>query len=212
MVWGLAVPLLHSQFIQLSLSDPEQRIEEEDWNAISPWKHLFFSSRPTIPSLLHTCRDSRQVTQAFYTQGWHTRADGFGWGPSTLERDDPIECDIGEELEVLGNKLYWRPETDAVLIRHEEEPFACDETSICNAENSSYGFYFDDQVRFVVMARDVFESGIERGFLTFESIQILFVLVDKPRKDAILAEIGISDHFIEQKFERVGRAAAAGMV
>ncbi|CZR65399.1 uncharacterized protein PAC_15299 [Phialocephala subalpina] len=168
------------EFIRLSLSDPELATPGEE--KYPPWKHLFASVR-SVPSLLQACAESRNVAKLFYTQGWQTKADGWGWGPSKRNYEFyPIDCELSDDLEFFGKKLWWRPESDV---------------------GASYGFYFDERVRFLVIPREVFEYGDEALCLNLPNLEIVFVMVDKPPKaDKIMKEIGVTDDLIEREFKR----------
>jgi len=202
MIWGCAVHLCHSQFIQVSISDP-QLLEVDAYPSNATWKHLFFSTHPNVPSLLHACRESRQAAKVFYTKGWETKSDGWscdGWAQFPEQRADPTDCEIGDEFEDVGKGLYWRPDRDVVVFKHDKEPYACQKTSICKAEGAAYGLYPDERVRFVLMPQEIFERSLHFGNLQVPNVEILFVLVEKPREDPVLAGFGISERYTDDKF------------
>lgn len=87
-----------------------------------------------------------------------------------------------------------------VVFKHERELYVCDTILICNTENPYYGFYLDERVRFIVTPREAFEEGDDSGIMEVTNLEIVFILVDKPPKNKVLAEIGIPDGFIERKF------------
>jgi len=89
-----------------------------------------------------------------------------------------------------------------VLFKHQKEPYAR-ELSICNAEGPSYGFWFDERIRFIAMPRDAFECGIQNdGNLRIPNLEVAFVLVERPLKIRMLIEISISRKRIERTFRR----------
>ncbi|KAE9370267.1 hypothetical protein N431DRAFT_302089, partial [Stipitochalara longipes BDJ] len=120
-IWEFALPIFHSpQFIPLSVSDPSQPLTEGDHRngSLAPSRHLFFSAGSPVPLLLHTCSESRQAAKVFYTQSWATRADGWGCLPTTDTPPEPTRCDISKEFDEISEHMYWKPETDVVLVKH----------------------------------------------------------------------------------------------
>ncbi|KAN0106599.1 hypothetical protein V8E51_009475 [Hyaloscypha variabilis] len=205
MIWDFALHILHKpQFIPLSFSEPNQPWTQEDYynRPLTPWRQMFFSARLSATLLLHACLESRQAAKAFYTQSWATKADGWGYSPMTDTNDKLTDCNISEDFDKSSRQLYWKPETDVVLFKHQKEPYAC-ELSICNPEGPSYGFWFDERIRFVAMPRDVFECGIlYGGNLRIPNLEVAFVLVERPLKIRMLSESGISRKRIERRFRR----------
>jgi len=204
MILAFALPLLHMpQFIQLSLSDPFQTFSRDDFlkNPVSPWKHMFFSSRQPVPLLLHTCSESRQAAKAFYTQSWETKADGWGYTPMIETYPEPTSCGISEEFDKVAKQMYWKPETDVVLFQHDDEPYRCWKSSICNAKNPCYAFWFDKRIRFAAMPRDVFQQGVpDGGNLHIPDLEVLFVLVEGPNMNEVLPSIGRTERVIRSEF------------
>jgi hypothetical protein len=100
----------------------------------------------------------------------------------------------------VGKGLYWRPDRDVVVFKHDKEPYACQKTSICKAEGAAYGLYPDERVRFVLMPQEIFERSLHFGNLQVPNVEILFVLVEKPREDPVLAGFGISERYTDDKF------------
>jgi hypothetical protein len=158
---GLRTPhLTQTQIYPLSFSGPNQPWTQEDYynRPLTPWRQMFFSARLSAPLLLHACFESRQIAKALYTQNWATKADVWSYSPMTDTNPKSSNYNISEDFDESSRQLYWKPETDMVLFKQQKEPYAC-ELSICNAEGLSYGFWFDERIRFVAMPRDVFECG-----------------------------------------------------
>ena len=120
--------------------------------------------------------------------------DNWTYGPGSIPREDEItDCDVSDELEEMGTEIYWRPETDVVVLRHQKEPYVCQESSICNAESPDYEYRFDARVRFVVMPRDVFELGSEGAGLLVSGLEIVFILIEDAPKVKLVKEISSGD-------------------
>ena len=152
--------------------------------------------------LLQTCSESRQAAKAFFIQSWETKGDGWGYS-DTDTHQEPTECEIREEFDEEAEHMYWKAETDVVWFQHEEEPYACEETSICNAVDPCYGFWFDERIRFAAMPRAVFEIGVtDHGTLEMPNIGIVFVLVEERPKNSGLRVLGASDQLIKSRFTR----------
>jgi hypothetical protein len=50
------------------------------------------------------------------------------------------------------------------------------------------------------MPQEIFERSLHLGNLQVPNVEILFVLVEKPREDPVLAGFGISERYTDDKF------------
>jgi hypothetical protein len=115
------------------------------------------------------------------------------------------------KLREYNNNVYWDPENDVVVLKHEKDPHGCDPRSFCNAYQASYGFKFDDRLKYMVLDSEVWKEKEDDDsiMLQVKGLEVAFILMDfKAMMVEELWEELEREDFAEMWNKFVGPAAA----
>lgn len=134
-----------------------------------------------MPALLYACHDSRVAALKRYSLGLNIEPrNAWSWRANRFHDDEFSECPYDGQIQDVGKKTYWAPDSDVVVLEHGIEPHNCGTQSICNFMPHRRDEYkFDERIKYMAITMEVWNSGSSGMVLEVPALEVLFVLVDR---------------------------------
>lgn len=122
--------------------------------------------------------------------------------PFEGEDQEVSVCRRSSTVSALNSELYWDPETDIVLLEHVNEPrHRYDARSVCNTNNVSILFSFNERLRFIVIPAALWDMVLETRRICAAGLEVVFILADPAPMVAVLGEVWYENAFLRRRLE-----------